>query len=466
MKEKSTTAAPLPNQSVLGIEEYQPGFRWRRGRNWFFLGLLYAAYYLCRYNLSTVTPELAQEFQYDNRQIGAISTGRDVGYAVGTFINGLFADALGGKQSMAIGALGTIVLNLGFGWVSGWDIAFLLTLLVVIRTMDGYAQAFGSPGMVKINTSWFQRRERGKFAGVFGGMIQLGQVGVNQLSSFLLTGFALTIAGVTIFSVPSLNWRVMFVVPPLILGVILILAWFNVKNHPEEAGYQIRHDDDKNAENPGERLPLGTVFRTIVRNPLIWVNAGAYLCTGFVRRAYDFWWAKYLYDAWNVGKDSTEFRWLGVLLPVSGFVGSFGSGLLSDTVFRGRRSPVAAALYGVEFLVIVAAVYILGYSNLASPFVACILLVLISLTCNSSHSIIGSAAVMDIGGRKMSGFSLGVVNSFQYIGAIIAGFALGGLIDQYGWIALFAAMIPFSALGMILMVATWLRTRGRDVKGA
>ncbi len=28
-----------------------PGFRIRRIRNWFFLGLTYASYYLCRYNL-------------------------------------------------------------------------------------------------------------------------------------------------------------------------------------------------------------------------------------------------------------------------------------------------------------------------------------------------------------------------------------------------------------------------------
>lgn len=447
---------------------FPPGYRKRRGRNWFFLGLLYAGYYLCRYNLNTVTPEIAKEYNFDNKDMGKMSTGRDFGYAIGTFVNGLFADAIGGKQAMALGALGTIVLNLGFVGVSISDISFLLIAFVVVRTLDGYIQAFGSPGMVKINTSWFKRRERGKFAGVFGGMIQLGQMGVNQLSSGLLSGFSLTIFGVTIFSVAAQNWRMMFIIPPAILFVILIAAWFNVKNHPEEAGFSIRHEEDAHQEKPNERLATSFVLKTIVSNPLIWINAGAYFCTGFVRRGYDYWWVKYLVEEWHIGKGMALFSVLSITLPLSGFLGSFGSGWVSDTLFKGRRSPVAATLYGIETLVIIASFLALGpfKATFGGPVVAAVSLLLISLTCNSSHSIIGTAAVMDIGGRKMSGFALGVVNSFQYWGAMLAGWFVGGLIDKHGWSALFASMIPFSALGMVLMASLAIYTRGRDVKGA
>lgn len=449
------------------VLHHPPGYRWRRGRNWFFLGLLYAGYYLCRYNLSTVTPEIAREYHFDNAQTGWLSTGRDIGYMFGTFINGLFADWMGGRQSMAIGAIGTIILNLGFGWFSTWtwDAAFLLSGFILIRTLDGYIQAFGSPGMVKINTAWFRRTERGTFAGIFGAMIQMGQIGVNQLSGLLLSGFSLAVFGVTIWTVAKQNWRVMFVVPPILLAIILVMMWFNVANHPEEAGYRIRHEDDAEGEDPSVKLPFWTVFVRIASNPLIWANAGAYMCTGFVRRAYDFWWAKYLDNVWHIGKDSQEFYWLGLLLPAVAVLGSFGAGFISDKFFRARRSPVAALLYGLELAVLVGAAVLLS-SNLATPMVACIFLTLVSLTCNTSHSIIGTAAVMDIGGRRMAGFALGVVNSFQYLGAMLAGVPLGWLIDKFKWNALFGAMIPFSALGMGLMVIVWLKTRGRDVRGA
>src|SRR3954465_2976843 len=86
------------------VPPHPPGYRMRRGRNWFFLGLLYAAYYLCRYNLGIVSPEFTKEFGFNESQYGAINTARDGGYAIGQFVNGLFADGLGGKQSMAVGA--------------------------------------------------------------------------------------------------------------------------------------------------------------------------------------------------------------------------------------------------------------------------------------------------------------------------------------------------------------------------
>lgn len=458
--------APLsyaPGSDAKAIPPLPPGFRMRRGRNWFFLGLLYAAYYLCRYNLGIVSPELKAEFQLNNEQYGAINTARDGGYAVGQLINGLFADGLGGKQAMAAGAIGTVVMNLLFGYTSTTAITWMITAFVIIRLFDGYLQAFGAPGMVKINTSWFQRRERGRFAGIFGGMIQLGAIGVGQLGKYLLLGFSIPLVGLV---VARQGWRSMFVVPPLILLGVLILMWLNVKNHPEEAGYTIPHDDDAHGTEPSKRLPLATIFRTIASNPLAWTNAGAYFCTGFVRRSIEAWWVLYIFKVFGCGKDSGEFLFLVWALPITGFVGSFTSGLLSDTIFRGKRAPMATLLYALETASIAITVLILGHTTLAGPVMACVLLTLISLTCNSTHSIIGTAAAMDIGGRKMAGFACGVIDSFQYFGAMLAGRALGGLIDRHGWDALFYAMLPFSTLGMLLMAFVWLRTRGRDVKGA
>jgi len=95
---------------------------------------------------------------------------------VGPFVNGLFTDRLGDKRAMTIGAVGTAVLNIAFGWVAWSDRSLMFITLLTIRLLDGHIQAFGALGMVKINTAWFRRRERGAFAGIFGIMINLGQM--------------------------------------------------------------------------------------------------------------------------------------------------------------------------------------------------------------------------------------------------------------------------------------------------
>ena len=98
----------------------------------------------------------------------------------------LLTDHLGGKRAMLIGAAGTVIMNLLFGLASFWG---LLWLFVTIRGIDGYLQAFGSPGLVKINAAWFGHRERGRFAGIFGFMINLGRFGIFNLGPALLAGF-------------------------------------------------------------------------------------------------------------------------------------------------------------------------------------------------------------------------------------------------------------------------------------
>ena len=43
--------------------------------------------------------------------------------------------------------------------------------------------------MVKMNAAWFRTNERGRFAGIFGFMINLGRFGIFTLGPALLAGF-------------------------------------------------------------------------------------------------------------------------------------------------------------------------------------------------------------------------------------------------------------------------------------
>jgi OPA family glycerol-3-phosphate transporter-like MFS transporter len=317
----------------------------------------------------------------------------------------------------------------------------LLSLFIVIRGMDGYMQAFGAPGMVKINAAWFNHRERGRFSGIFGFMINLGRFGIFTIGPALLAGTTV----LWLIHVPPLHWRWLFWAPSILCAVVAICMALTVKQTPEEAGFPNVIADDSPITAGGGQATFGTVFRAIVTNPVVWVTACAYACTGAVRQAVDQWFPRYMQDLYHADLKSASFQFLAFLIPFVASVGSLTSGYVSDTLFKGRRAPVAAALYFAETLIILLA------AQFHSVTAAITFLALISLTANSTHSILGSAAPMDIGGRKMAGFALGLIDSFQYFGGSLAGVILGRLLDQkLGYYFYF--MAPFGFLGGLLML--------------
>ena len=335
-----------------GHPHYPRGFRARRGLNWGFIGLLYTSYYMCRYNFSIANKSISNEFGFSRGQMGTIMTTALLAYACGQIINGLLTDKLGGKRAMLIGAAGTILMNTLFGFasllgagqatgmvhVTLFQTEFglsLLSLFVVIRGIDGYLQAFGSPGMVKMNTAWFAQLERGRFAGIFGFMINLGRFGIFNLGPALLAGFTF----LWMWKVPPLHWRWLFWVPAMICAVVAIAMAFIVKETPEEAGFPSAPGSESDPANTEVRSQLGTVFRVIVSNPIVWITALAYACTGAVRQSVDQWFPRFMEEVHHMDLKSAQFKFLGFLIPFVASAGSLISGYISDTVFKGHRAP-------------------------------------------------------------------------------------------------------------------------------
>ena len=434
------TDTQIPGQTA-----YPKGFRARRGLNWVVLGLMYASYYMCRYNFRFATPGMVDEFHFNNFQITSIVAWWSVAYGTGQLVNGLLCDRIGGRASMLIGAVGTIVVNLIFGFAS---FAGTFSTFALIWLMNGYFQSFGAPGMVKINAAWFNRSERGTFAGIFGLMIQLGQVAMNQLAPILLAGMT-----IGTFVMAKGDWHWLFRIPPLVTAVMAVLVVFIPKETPEEAGYPGLIHDELNAHDTSVRVSLKESFVTIFTHPLVWFYAVAYSCTGAVRHSSDqlsvLFFTKYLQLDLSTQPDSV--KWTFIIVPLIAVLGSFISGVVSDKLFKGHRSPVAMGLYfGLAGVCAVAA--LMMWAGFLAPggfgvFISCLFLILVSFTVNATHSLVGTAAPMDIGGRKMAGFASGVIDSFQYYGAALTLPLTGWLIDKYGWGMWYPLMVVFGVVG-------------------
>ncbi|HOS76303.1 MAG TPA: MFS transporter, partial [Verrucomicrobiota bacterium] len=274
----------------------------------------------------------------------------------------------------------------------------------------------------------------------------LGRLGIFTMGPALLAGF--TVLG--LINIPPLHWRWLFWAPSIICAVAAVAMALTVKETPEEAGFHGVVRDDTGPADAGVTAQFSQVLRAILTNPAVWITACAYACTGAVRQAVDQWFPRYMQDLYHVDLRSARFQFLAFLIPFVASTGSLVAGYVSDTLFKGRRAPVAAILYFLETAIILLAAQ---FHNVNA---AIVFLVLISFTANSTHSILGSAAPMDIGGRRFAGFALGLIDSFQYFGGSLAGYFLGNLLDR-NLGNYFYFMAPFGAAGGLLM----LTIRGR-----
>jgi sugar phosphate permease len=469
---------------------HPPGFRARRGLNWGALGLMYAAYYMCRYNFRFATPGMQAEFGFTTTQISDMLGIWSLTYGTGQLVNGLLTDRIGGKRSMQIGAFGTIVVNLLMGLlpllvvggalagvakfvfrVEAIDPAFIA--ISVVWLINGWFQSFGAPGMIKINAAWFQRSERGTFAGIFGFMIQLGQVGSSKLSAAILKhGISAGSIGILAFAPGA--WRALFIVPPLITLVVAIFMSFAAKQTPDEAGYPGAIVDELD-NSAGVTVTLKESFKTIFTHPLVWFYACAYACTGAVRTSSDQLAILYFQDQLHMDMKTNipaTVAWTLAIMPMAAVAGSLASGWVSDRFCKGHRSPVAMSLYFLEAAVISFAAVLL-LKGMVGPTPAgiltgCGILIAIALTANSTHSIVGAAAPMDIGGKKMAGFAAGVIDSFQYYGGAISLFLTGRVLDatkeKHGWLFWYVIMAAFGVMGGISMLLVMRKQKWMKAK--
>ena len=65
--------------------DHPAGFRGRRFLNWFPLGLMYASFYMGRYNLSVANPHIREEYGWTKDQFGWIVSAGLIVYGLAVF---------------------------------------------------------------------------------------------------------------------------------------------------------------------------------------------------------------------------------------------------------------------------------------------------------------------------------------------------------------------------------------------
>ncbi len=439
-------------------------FSVRRYENFIVLGLLYAFFYMSRYNNAAAMPQIMGFFGWDKTRVGIFEAMMPFIYGLSVMINGPIADRIGGKKAFLFGAVGVVIMNGLMGactllvatpavvegvgearhvitkaaYLHGLSDGGMTALMTTIWGINGYFQSLGAISIVKVNTPWFHHRERGKFSAIFGILIRLGRI------------FAFS--GVPIIAGSSLPLACVWWIPAGLVAVVAILVRRFVENSPEDAGYP-GFDTGDGPQDEGGRAPIGEVMRRVFANRKAWVIVICSIMIGFVRRGtIDVWFRTYFFETYS--GETTAYQCAAWGIALFGIAGGFLLGISSDRLFQSRRAPVITI--GFIGMAVMLALGGLIHRMQLGPYAAALGLGFLSMFVNGAHGIIGGAAAMDLGGKKAAATAAGLFDGMQYLVAgPLTGVGMGWLLQNEGWQVWQWALIPFALVGALVMSTLW-----------
>ncbi|MBI5465419.1 MFS transporter [Candidatus Gottesmanbacteria bacterium] len=392
--------------------------------------ITYASFYLLRVNMSVAIPGIIKEFGFSKTEVGSILSALFFVYAAGQFINGQFGDNFSAKKLVAIGLFGSTLLNFIFGYTNG-----ILLVMILIWGLNGFFQSMGWAPTVKIVASWFPTHKRGKAAGILGSSYQIGNA-----ASWLLAGFV----------VGHFGWHFVFWVPTVFTLLILIF-WVNeLKEKAEEGGFET-------VEITRKVNGFRDTISSTVKNKKIWTVALGLFGLNIVRYGFLDWAPTYFFEVQKAAISSAAYK--AIIFPMAGSIGALSAGWISDTVFKGRRAPMAVVM-----------LILLGLAALYFPHIpkqdwilSLVFLAIIGFLTFGPHMLMVTALPMDLGTKEMAASAAGFIDGWGYIGATLTGVGTGFLLDHFGWNTAFYFWVSGAFLAAVLMATLWNHRRENEV---
>lgn len=377
--------------------------------------MAYMVSYITRINFAAVIS--AMETESLNREVLGIAVmGTNITYGAGQVISGLLGDRFSPKKLIAFGLVLTTAMNVVMSTLNNPFV------MLVIWCINGFAQSFMWPPMVRIMTAkltdlQFKKTNEKIMWGSSAGTIII----------YLVAPLLLNIFG---------TWRAIFIFSA-VCGTVMLLFWLAFcEDVPVEK--RKTEDGDTVLEKPPVKLfgilMIGIMFAIVVM--------------GMIRDAVTTWLPTYLKDVYSWENASSILS--GVILPIFAVVTfSFSTWLYQNKI----KNPIMGAVifFGIGFLSAIGWYALSGVSAVGSIICA-------ALMTGSMHGVnLMLICMVPKTFDKYGNVSTvsGVINACTYIGSAISTYGVARLskLPGFGWNFNFMLWIGTTLAATIVCIA-------------
>lgn len=379
--------------------------------------IIYFTSYISRINFGAVIVEMVSAEGFLKADLSLAVTAAFITYGVGQLISGVLGDRINPKYLMFFGLLLTAGMNALIPFCKN------TTYMIAVWAVNGFAQSFMWPPLVKIMTMLFDADT-----------YRTATVRVSWGSS------AGTIAVYLIapICISTVGWKGSFWFPAIFCVIMAFFWLIALRNTDTSVSAKAENKSDDNGKNasPFGAFALGAIVIGIV-------------IQGALRDGITTWMPTFINETYNLGSKISILT--GVILPIFSIL-CFN---LTHKL-RSRCVQNELLLAGYIFIAGVLASALLYFTSSKNAVLSILFMALLT---GSMHGVNLLLVCMVPSYFKKSSTASGVLNAFTYIGSAISTFGIAVLSEKFGWSNTILIWCAFAIVGAICCLSAVRRKK-------
>lgn len=396
--------------------------------------MIYFSSYITRINFGAVLVEFISVEGVLKSEASVITTVLFITYGVGQLVSGYLGDRISPRWLIFTGLTVAVVSNILLPLVSP-----NIPVMAVIWGVNGMAQAFMWPPLVKILTSALTAEDYARIVPGISTSSAMATIAVYLVSP-LIIGVA--------------SWKAVFVVAATIAMAAAVI-WLVVSGKLlKDVDFNLAGGKKQISQEPQEKTPLDKAIWTLI--PVILVGIAV---QGMLRDGITTWMPTFISETFDMGSSVSILT--GVALPIFHMIVS----MCTYWILKKMKHNVFNCM-AMFFAVTMVLLLMLPLFGMNSMILATLL---IAMSIGAVHGINAlqtcylPATFSNTGNVS---FLAGMLNSATYVGSALSTYLFAVISEKMGWNATIISWIIFAGSGLVLTVICMLFLKRRKLTAA